>query len=292
MEKRYGFCYNDIVSNIFKIYYLGNNMKNMIKHCKKFLIILVLLFCLFGCESETNTSVKLPNLTNMSRSSIDKTLKRLDIHYTYRIESRMYSNENEYDKFIKYGNNLEIGDKVEKGSSIIVYTTALHLPTQDIVEVPFTLDYENKTFLNDGIEKVRLARTVDGDTAHFYLQDNTYIKVRFLGIDTPESTMEEEAWGKAASNFTANLLSNAKEIILEREGNLTDTYGRYLAFVWADGKLVNLLVVQNAYSNSKLSSSSKYFDAFYDTEYHISLTGRRIWGEIDPAYDYEHHCFK
>ena len=166
------------------------------------------------------------------------------------------------------------------------------MPDNNICDVEMDFEYEGKTFINDGVEKVTLARGIDGDTAHFYTQDGTYIKVRFLGVNTPESTYEEEPWGKEASLFTSQILYNAKTIVIESEGNIKDTHGRYLAFVWADGVLVNLELIQNGYSNSKLSSSSKYFDAFYETEYAISLTGRKIWGEIDPGCDYENNEFK
>lgn len=267
-------------------------IKKKIKLISKILIVFLLVVFLVSCDTTTSNYVKLPDLTNLSRQKIKTKLDRLDISYSFKFVERIYQYPSEYDKFVSYGNDLEIGDRVEKGSRILVFTTALNLPTENVVNLTMDLDYEGKNFIDDGIEEVTLARTIDGDTAHFYLQDGTYVKVRFLGIDAPESTREHDPWGMAASHFTADILNNAETIVLEAEGNRTDTYGRYLAFVWADGVLVNLEVVQNAYSNSKLSSSSKYFDAFYDTELVISQTGRRVWGEIDPDYDYENKTFK
>ena len=116
------------------------------------------------------------------------------------------------------------------------------------------LDYKNKSFVEDGIGQVRLARTIDGDTAHFYDLNGDYIKVRFLGINTPESTYENDPWGKAASRYTAEKLRNAKTIVLESSGSRTDAYERYLAYVWVDEVLLNLQIVQEAYSHSTLSS--------------------------------------
>lgn len=236
--------------------------------------------------------VSLPDLDGMSREEISEKLDSLYLNYSFGFKHLDYIDESMYDTFVEYGNNLESGDRVDISTHLYIYTTELFMPTGDVVDLTMDIDYEGKTFLNDGVEKVTLARSIDGDTAHFYTSDGTYIKVRFLGIDTPESTMENEAWGKAASNFTKQLLENAETIVLEAEGNRTDTYGRYLAFVWADGVLVNLEVVENGYSNCKLSSSSKYFDALYEAELIISKTGRRVWGEIDPNYDYERKEFK
>lgn len=265
---------------------------------KKFLTFFVtLIFCIFltSCEfpnKDNVTSVRLPDLTGMTRSEIEEKMDSLNLRFSFGFKHIEYYGSSMYDQFVEYGNGFEAGDRVDINTFLYIFTTALPLPSENIVDLKMDFDYEGKTFLEDGIEKVTLARSIDGDTAHFYTTDGSYIKVRFLGIDTPESTMEHEAWGEAASNFTKNLLENAETIVIEAEGNMTDTYGRYLAFVWADGVLVNLEVVQNGYSNCKLSSSSKYFDALYETELAISKTGRRVWGEIDPDYDYERREFK
>lgn len=262
---------------------------------RRLLILIVLFACSFlliSCEDNSGDYVVLPNLDHMSRAEIANKMESLDVIVRYHFVNRIYHNEDEYDQFAYYGDDFKSGKRVAKGSTIHIYTTALHLPTEDVAPLVMNLDYEGKDFVEDGVGRVTLARAVDGDTAHFYTTNGTYIKVRFLGVDTPESTMEKEAWGKAASNFTKNMLNNASVIVLEREEQVTDTYGRYLAFVWCDGVLMNLELVQNAYSNAKLSSSSKYYDAFFDTEIVICATGRRIWGEIDPDYDYENHVFK
>lgn len=254
-----------------------------------FLLILISLF-LVSCGT-TKEYVVLPKLDNMSREEIMFKLNKLDIHYYFRFEKREYSSEEEYDKFIRYGEDLKAYDKVALGSDIYVYTTALHLPTE-FPELKMDFDYVGKTYEEDGIELVRLASAIDGDTAHFYTQDGTYMKVRYLGIDTPESTYEKEPWGKAASDYMKNLLYNAKEIVLEKGDGSKDTYGRDLAYVWVDGQLANLLVVQNAYSSSTISVKSKYYDIFNETELLVYQTGRRVYGEIDPNYDYENRKFK
>ena len=267
-------------------------MKNFIKIVILLLFSLVLLGCQVPSRPTDGVMVTLPNLDGMSRDEISEKLDSLYLKYTFGFKHLENINSSMYDQFVEYGYGLESGDRVDIGTHVYVYTTELPMPTEDIVNLEMNLDYEGKTFLKDGVEKVTLARCIDGDTAHFYLSDGSYVKVRFLGIDTPESTIESEAWGKAASNFTKQILENAQTIVLEAEGNRTDVYERFLAFVWADGVLVNLEVVENGYSNCKLSSSSKYFDSMYEAELAISKTGRRVWGEIDPNYDYIRKEFK
>ena len=81
------------------------------------------------------------------------------------------------------------------------------------------LDYKNgagqsRDFFVDGIGEVELRNPIDGDTAHFNAKNSsnsTYIKTRFYGIDTPESTGQIQLWGKSASKFTSEKLRNAAE---------------------------------------------------------------------------------
>lgn len=255
-------------------------------------ILLILALFVAGCATDNTNTVKLPDLEGKSRAEIDEILDGLGLKHFYHFEKKICYTEDEYDKFTRYDDGLKAGKYVSKDTIVYVFTTPLHLPGEDIVSVTMDFEYEGKTLANDGVEKVTLARTVDGDTAHFYLQNGEYIKVRFLGINTPESTRVHDPWGLTASNYTKNILNNAKEIVIELEGNETDVYGRTLAFVWADGELINLKLILNAYSNAKISSDSKYYDAFIEADYKVSVTGRGVYGEIDPKYDYQKGDFK
>ena len=158
-----------------------------------------------------------------------------------------------------------------------------------------TTSYENKEFLKDGIGEVKLFSTVDGDTAWF-LSGGVEIKIRFVSVDTPESTGQIEPWGKAASNFTGNILTKAKKIVLQAHDGITATLDststRYLAFVWyslEDGselRNLNLELVQEGYSKSKVTEGSLYQDEFnaaatqaLDLKLHVFSNDK------DPNYD-------
>ncbi|MED3723412.1 thermonuclease family protein [Geobacillus stearothermophilus] len=85
--------------------------------------------------------------------------------------------------------------------------------------------------------KAALVGCVDGDTAKFRVNGHVYT-TRFLFIDTPESTIEVEPYGKEASQFTCSRLQKG-DIVLETDGNtLFDKYQRLLAWVWVDGRLL------------------------------------------------------
>jgi micrococcal nuclease len=147
--------------------------------------------------------------------------------------------------------------------------------------------YENSDFITDGIGEVTLDRCVDGDTAIFS-EGGQHFSVRFLGINTPESTYKFEPWGKPASEFTCEKLTTATTIVLEYDPGTTRTDGneRYLSWVWYDGRLLNLELVEEAYTGSKGVGGLKYESIFYQAEFKTQDTDRRIWGEDDPTFDY------
>ena len=139
-----------------------------------------------------------------------------------------------------------------------------------ITEFSSLTSYSGTNFLDDGIGEVTLYNPVDGDTAHFYQKETgrqaRLVKVRFFGIDTPESTGQIEPWGKKASAFTTEKLRTAGTIVLTN-GNLlgqaaeVDSTGtRFKALVWVaeaenapiqDLKCLNLWIVQEGFSNAK-----------------------------------------
>jgi micrococcal nuclease len=161
------------------------------------------------------------------------------------------------------------------------------LNTDETDNLELTAAYESSNFVANGIGEVSLSRCVDGDTAIF-TEGGSSFTVRFLGIDTPESTAQSDPWGKAASSFTCDKLTNATSIVLQSDpaSGQTDSYGRYLAWVWYDGRLLNLELVEEAYSRAKGSTDTYYGEVIFNVNLKVQFSKRRIWGETDPDYDY------
>lgn len=260
----------------------------------KYLVIILITLLLFisSCYEIPENSIKFPNLTNMSRSEISEVLDKYDITYAFRFSNKIINDESELDKFVSYVDGYKAGQYYPKDKSLFVYTTVLQLNPYLYDEVEIDFEWIGKSFINDGVGEVELVSTTDGDTARFrdIITGEVFI-LRFLGIDTPETYAGEDPWGLAASTFTKKRLNEAKTIILESEGARTEAYGRYLGFVWVDGVLLNLEIVEEAYSNSTLKSS-KYKEYFLEANINSMKTGRRFFGETDPNYDYENKCFK
>lgn len=167
------------------------------------------------------------------------------------------------------------------------YTT----PVTDNLKL--TEDYEGKSFVEDGIGVVTVAQYVDGDTTIFIDKNGYRITARYLGVDTPESTYRVDPWGYAASNYTKAQLKKADKIVLQCEdiNNRFDSTGnRYLAWVWVisengDSRLLNLELTELAYCWPKASDTSLE-SYFTEATYKVASSGCRIYGEVDPDYDY------
>ena len=95
---------------------------------------------------------------------------------------------------------------------------------------------------------VTLDKCIDGDTASFSINGNIE-KVRFLAINTPESTSKIEFYGKEASAYTCDKLTNANIIELEYDpkSDVKDKYDRVLAWVYVDNVLLQKELVEKGY---------------------------------------------
>ncbi|MCL6558106.1 MAG: thermonuclease family protein, partial [Firmicutes bacterium] len=82
-----------------------------------------------------------------------------------------------------------------------------------------------------GLLSATVTYVVDGDTVHIVLAGGKEEKVRFIGVDTPESTKEVEPYGKEAAAYTKSRLDGRK-VWLEKDVAERDKYGRLLAYVW------------------------------------------------------------
>lgn len=120
-------------------------------------------------------------------------------------------------------------------------------------------------------QEVTVKTLVDGDTTHFYVPSTVMpggvLKARYLAINTPESTGKIEEWGKKASNFTREKLSNATSIIIESDTgtwNADSTGDRYLCWVWykpageSEYRNLNLEILQNGLAIASNSSQNRY----------------------------------
>ena len=123
-------------------------------------------------------------------------------------------------------------------------------------------------------------RAVDGDTAVFWSQ-GAELTIRFIGIDTPETKHPQkpvEAFGPEAAALTEATLSGAQEIYLEFDVGLQDRFGRYLAYVYADGVMLNEHLVGSGLAvSSTYAPNVKYEDRFLAAQQQARAQGLNLW---------------
>ncbi|WP_243721429.1 thermonuclease family protein [Macrococcus bovicus] len=99
----------------------------------------------------------------------------------------------------------------------------------------------------NGLISATFAKAVDGDTAKLIVngEEKTF---RFLLVDTPETKhprMGVQPYGPEASARTNELLSSANKIEVEYDiGEKQDRYQRQLAYIYADGKMINEILAR------------------------------------------------
>lgn len=89
---------------------------------------------------------------------------------------------------------------------------------------------------------------VDGDTI-WVNKEGESIKVRLISINAPEIEHENnvaEEYANEAKEFVCNTLNSANKVELEYDNNSKkeDKYGRTLAWIWVDDKLLQKLIIK------------------------------------------------
>ena len=131
-------------------------------------------------------------------------------------------------------------------------------------------------------ETVEFSKCIDGDTFKVVL-NNDIVTVRLLAVDTPESVhpnKEKEYYGEESSDFTCNLVKNAKRIELEYDSNSEkyDKYDRLLVWIFVDGKLLQDEIIKNGYGRvAYLYDDYKYTSLLKESEVYAKDNNLGIW---------------
>lgn len=146
---------------------------------------------------------------------------------------------------------------------------------------------------NDNRIKIKLVDCIDGDTARFIINGKEE-KVRFLGIDTPESTNIQEEYGKEASNYTCDMLKSTDNIYLEYDINSDkrDKYNRVLGWIFVDNNNLSELLLSKGYAEVKyIYGNYKYIEDLCIAQYKAYKEKLGIWNISNYRYE-EGYCYK
>lgn len=121
-----------------------------------------------------------------------------------------------------------------------------------------------------------VTRVIDGDT----IEIAGGIRVRYLGMDTPESSQsgkEEECFGYEAHKENQRLVGG-KVVRLEEDFSETDGYGRLLRYVWVGETLINEILVNQGYARaSSQRPDFKYQQRLLQAENKAKENQRGFW---------------
>lgn len=129
---------------------------------------------------------------------------------------------------------------------------------------------------------------VDGDTIRVRIDGRTD-DVRLLGIDTPETvhpTRPVECFGPEASARTRELLAPGTAVVLERDTEERDHYGRLLAYVVRadDGLFVNVALVREGFAEVlTIAPNVAHTDAFVSAAAEARRERRGLWSACPGA---------
>ncbi|OGF44798.1 MAG: hypothetical protein A2452_08845 [Candidatus Firestonebacteria bacterium RIFOXYC2_FULL_39_67] len=96
-------------------------------------------------------------------------------------------------------------------------------------------------------EKAKIAKVFDGDT--LLLQDGRTI--RLIGVDSPETnhpTLPVQRFGKEASEFSKRFAEGKDCEVEFEEQNKKDVHGRFVAYVYVEGKLLNAELLKGGFA--------------------------------------------
>lgn len=129
---------------------------------------------------------------------------------------------------------------------------------------------------NDETSQITVARVIDGDT----IELSTGQRVRYIGIDTPESVdprTSVQCFATEAATANRNLVQG-KEVRLEKDISETDRYGRLLRYIWVGDTLVNDYLVRQGFArSSSYPPDVKYQDQFRQAEAEAQSANRGMW---------------
>ena len=140
----------------------------------------------------------------------------------------------------------------------------------------------------------KMIRVVDGDTI-VIKYNGKYEKVRLLCVNTPESVHPDKKqnipMGKVASRYVQKKLLDEYDRYIDLEfemSRIRGNYGRLLAYVFVNGKNLNVDLVRQGLSPyyTKYGQSQKYDAEFRAAEKQARKEKLNIWGDPELTKKY------
>lgn len=113
------------------------------------------------------------------------------------------------------------------------------------------------------VELATVVNIVDGDTIDVLMSDGATYRVRYIGINTPESN---ETCGSDATVANAALV-DGKVVAMQRDVSETDQFGRLLRYIYVRGMFVNAALVTDGWAEAVRYPPDTAFAEWFDVLY-------------------------
>ncbi len=128
---------------------------------------------------------------------------------------------------------------------------------------------------------VKVVRAVDGDTAVVTLPDGSEDRVRYIGVDTPESVKPGtpvQCYAERASEFNHGAI-DGRTVRLVLGDEQRDIYDRLLAYVYIGQRFLNAELIEGGYARSlTIPPNDRYAPLFKRLEREAGRDGTGLWG--------------
>ncbi|HAX88686.1 MAG TPA: nuclease [Cyanobacteria bacterium UBA11370] len=138
---------------------------------------------------------------------------------------------------------------------------------------------------------VQVQRVVSGQTLEVLnttQQSALIVRVRLIGIEAPD--IKQQPWGEAAKNYIEKRISETRgqqqvlqPVLLEFDVQKKDSFGRWLAYAWHNGILLNEQLVKEGYVlAAPRSPNTKYDERLKNAQEYARIMGYGIWNPDQP----------
>lgn len=137
-----------------------------------------------------------------------------------------------------------------------------------------------------------VTHVVDGDTVDLHFDRGPVERARLLGVDTPETVKPNtpvQCYGPEASARTKALLEPGTEVLVQRDREARDRYGRLLVYLWrrTDGLFVNRALVADGFARTlSIAPNTAHRPDLAAAATAAAAGGSGLWGHCpkDPTH--------
>ncbi|MGQ4648202.1 thermonuclease family protein [Lyngbya aestuarii] len=152
----------------------------------------------------------------------------------------------------------------------------------------------SSTKVNQGVT-IQVQRVVSGQTLEVLNPESRsplIERVRLIGVDAPD--LKQRPWGPTAKKRLEQILSKTgsnsegeqpllQQVFLESDAQKKDSFGRWLAYLWNDGVLLNEQLVREGYVlAAPRAPNNKYDERIARAQEYARIMGYGIWNQDKP----------